>query len=464
MDLDLVSGRAVWAGARVEGEEQDDGVDLPLARLGPRLLLVNQHYYPDVASTGQHLTDLAEHLAREGFDVEVLTGRGKYVAGKMEAPAREERNGVRIRRLRTTSFGRVKHAGRIADYLSFYVRVLIALLFGAQRDGVLFLTTPPLLGFLGAIARLVRGQRYGVWSMDLHPDAEVASGMLRERSALAKLLEWANATGYRYADFVVDLGPYMKRRIVAKGVATERTHTVHVWSAKDEIVPTAREENPLIDDLGLRDKFVVMYSGNAGIVHDFDAICEAMRLLKEDERIHFLFVGNGPRRKEVEEFVSANGITNFQYRDYFSREQLKYSLSVADAHLISLRAPFVGISVPGKLYGIMASARPALFVGPTQCESAETIMDAGCGAVIDPGEGQGGERLAALIRDLSQAPETAEQYGLAGRVAFEKRYEREVNCEMFAQVLGRAWRERKEAVLRPAAAATRPGDAVWMDA
>jgi hypothetical protein len=49
-------------------------------------------------------------------------------------------------------------------------------------------------------------------------------------------------------------------------------------------------------------------------------------------------------------------------------------------------------------------------------------------------------------------------------VAFEKRYEREVNCEMFAQVLERAWRERKEAVVRPAAAATRPGDAVWMDA
>src|SRR3954454_14906 len=84
-----------------------------------RLLLVNQHYYPEVASTGQHLTDLAEHLAREGYAVEVLTGRGKYVAGKMNAPAREVRNGVTIRRLRTTSFGRSSHVGRIVDYLSF---------------------------------------------------------------------------------------------------------------------------------------------------------------------------------------------------------------------------------------------------------------------------------------------------------------------------------------------------------
>ena len=68
--------------------------------------------------------------------------------------------------------------------------------------------------------------------MDLHPDAEIASGMLSARSPLAKLLEWANATGYRNADFVVDLGPYMKQRIVGKGVDPARTHTVHVWSGK----------------------------------------------------------------------------------------------------------------------------------------------------------------------------------------------------------------------------------------
>jgi len=184
-------------------------------RPATRLLLVNQHYYPDVASTGQHLTDLAEYLASEGYSVEVLTGRGKYVAGRMNAPEVEVRNGVQIRRVRTTSFGRASHLGRIIDYLSFYLRVLGALIFGTERDGVMFLTTPPLLCFLGAIARFVRGQRYGVWSMDLHPDAEVASGMLRRGRLLARLLEWANATGYRHADFVIDLGSYMKRRIVA---------------------------------------------------------------------------------------------------------------------------------------------------------------------------------------------------------------------------------------------------------
>ena len=432
-----------------------------------KLLLVNQHYYPDVASTGQHLTDLAEHLAREGYAVEVLTGRGKYVAGKMDAPAREVRNGVSIRRLRTTAFGRSSHLGRVVDYLSFYVKVLVALLFGPKRDGVLFLTTPPLLAFLGAIARAVRGQHYGVWSMDLHPDAEVASGMLRGHSVAAKLLEWMNATGYRRADFVVDLGPYMKQRIVAKGVDPKRTHTVHVWSAKDEIVPTPREANPLIDELGLREKFVVMYSGNAGIVHEFGPICEAMKLLKDDPRIYFLFVGDGPRRAEIEQFAKENDIRNFQYRGYFSREQLKYSLSVADVHLISLRAPFVGISVPGKLYGIMASARPALFVGPRECESAETILNAGCGAVVDPADERAAETLASLMREWSVRNGDLAALGSQGRVAFEGTFEREVNCEEFERLVRRNWARGRERVAVPTPTpkpVSGRSDPAWQDA
>jgi len=403
------------------------------------VLFINQHYYPDLASTGQHLTDLAEHLAFNGLDVEVLASRGRYLAGQLTVPNAETRNGVAIRRVRTTSFGRGKHLGRLVDYASFYLRVFVTLMFSRPRDGVVFLTTPPLLGFLGAIALRLRGQRYGIWSMDLHPDAEIASGMLRRGIVIARLLTWMNAVGYRYADFVVDLGAHMKARIVSMGVPDDRCHTVYVWSDAAEIVPTLRDENPLIAQLQLRDKFVVMYSGNAGLVHDFRDILEAMRRLKDDPRIHFLFVGDGPRRGEIEAYVREHGIENFAYRGYFSRDELRYSLSLADAHLLSLREPFAGISVPGKLYGIMASGRPAIFVGPARCESAEAISAADCGVIIDPASGNAAERLTETLRCWSRDPARIRELGARGRAAFEALYERERNCDEFAAVLQRAW-------------------------
>jgi colanic acid biosynthesis glycosyl transferase WcaI len=409
----------------------------------PSLLFVNQHYWPDVASTGQHLADLAEHLAADGYDVSVLASRGKYVKGKVPAPLAESRHGVKIRRIRTTGFGRARHLGRLMDYATFYLQALGTLLGGAKRyDGVIFLTTPPLLSFLGAIAKRLRGQRYGVWSMDLHPDAEIASGMLKASSLPARMLEWMNGVGYRQADFIVDLGAHMKARIVAKGVRPERTHTVHVWNRKEEVEPTAREANPVIDELGLRDRFVIMYSGNAGLVHEFGPILEAMRLTKDDARLFWLFVGDGPRRGEIERFIAEHGIGNAMYRGYFPREQLRHSLSVGDAHLISLRPQFVGISVPGKLYGIMASGRPAIFVGPERSESGETVLEAGCGIVVDPSSEGAAARIVETVRGWAERPLVAVGMGERGRAAFLAGYEREACCGQWGGVIEGEWGEK----------------------
>jgi colanic acid biosynthesis glycosyl transferase WcaI len=404
------------------------------------LLFVNQHYYPDVASTGQHLTDLAEHLARRGVSVEVLTSRGHYVAGRVDAPAHEVRNGVRIHRVRTTAFGRRSRLGRVVDYATFYVRALWVVLVRGDLTGVVFLTTPPLLGVIGRLGRMLRGRRYAIWSMDLHPDAEIAAGMVGARSPLGRLLVGLNGAAYRGADFVIDLGSYMKARIVATGVPAERTHTIAVWG-HEPANGNGMNWQQLRRQLGLDDRFVVMYSGNAGIVHDFDDICEAMRLLRDNPRIYFLFAGDGPRRREIEAYAARHELANFSYRPYFPREDLDASLKVADAHLVSLRQAFVGISVPGKLYGIMAAERPALFVGPARSETADTIRDARCGEVIDPAEfgTDTAVRIAATLEQWAADAAGMREAGAMGLAAFRAQFGKERNCVEFERVIRAGW-------------------------
>jgi len=405
------------------------------------ILFVNQHYAPDVAATGQCLADLAEYLVDVGYDVDVLAGHARYDAGQVEAPPREVRNGVRVTRVATTRFGRRTHVGRVIDYASFYLAVLARLLFGRRYDGVVFLTTPPLISLIGRIARALRGQRYGIWSMDLHPEAEIAAGMLGARSVAARVLAWLDARAYRGADFVVDLGPYMRDLVARKGVLPDRSQTVSIWGGRTDLTST-KGSNPLTSRLELENRFVVMYSGNAGIVHDFGAIFEAMRLLRDDPRIYFLFVGDGPRRREVEEFARREGVTNFSYRDYFPRDLLRYSLSVAHVHLISLRPQFVGISVPSKLYGAMASARPILFVGPERCETADAIRDVRCGVVVDPasvGDAGAGRKIAEVLQGWADVRSAREELGARGRCAYVERYDYRLGCAAFEQVVCDAW-------------------------
>ena len=402
----------------------------------PRLLFVNQHYWPDIASTGQHLTDLAESCAARGFRVDVLCGRAKYLAGDLEVPKEETHNGVRIRRLATTSFGRGSNLGRIADYGGFYLGVLKELLTGPAYDLVVVLTTPPLLSYAASLAKRLRGRPYAIWSMDLHPDAEIGLGMLEADGFAAKRLEALNRTGYRNADLVVDLGFVMKERIEAKGVDPDRLQTIEVWSDGEEVYPVAPPDNPVRRELGLADdQVVVMYSGNAGLAHRFEEVLDAMRRLKDDPRFFFLFVGSGPRKAEIERVIREEEIANATYRGYFPRDQLAQSLSAGDVHLLTLRQAMAGIAVPGKLYGVMAAGRPVVMVGPERSEPARTIREHGVGVVVDPAEPDASGRLVDALLDLADDADKRRALGDNARQQFETYYDRPILCDRWAQVL-----------------------------
>jgi glycosyltransferase involved in cell wall biosynthesis len=314
----------------------------------------------------------------------------------------------------------------MVDYLSFYARALMLALWMPRFDVVTTLTTPPIIGLIGTILRRLKRSRHVYWSMDLHPDASLALGRMSRRSPIVAWLAWLSEHVYRQADKVVVLGPYMADRIVAKGVKRERVATIPVWSRRDEIYPVTRAGHPLRAELGLADKFVAMYSGNLGLAHSFEEFLEGARRLRERDDIVFLFVGDGPRLPEVRSAQEAEGLSNIRFLDYFPREQLHASLSVADVHLISMRSEMTGIVVPGKLYGAMASGRPTIFVGPDHCETADTVRRADCGLTVRLGDADG---LVQAIERLTAHPELAAAMGRRGRSAFLSTYESARCCD-----------------------------------
>ena len=398
----------------------------------PRILFVNQYYWPDHASTAQHLTDLAESLATQGYECHVLCARGRYEPGCEPPPAKEVRHGVQIHRVRATSLGRGSIFKRLTDYLSFYVGAAVKAVLLPKFDVVVTLTTPPIIGLVGTILRRLRKSSQVYWSMDLHPDASLALGQMSKRNPVVSVLAWLSDLVYRQADRVVVLGPYMADRIRDKGVRDSRMVEIPVWSREDEIYPIPREKNAMRDALGLSDQFVVMYSGNLGLAHSATEFVEAARRLRDKKEIVFLFVGGGPRLREVKEAKELENLNNIRILDYVPREKLHESLTVADAHLVSMRPEMTGIVVPGKLYGAMATERPVLFVGPDHSESADTIRRAGCGITVRIGEV---DTLVEAIEHLATNPGVALSMGRRGRLAFLAEFERERCCERWSELI-----------------------------
>lgn len=384
------------------------------------VVFVNRHYWPDVAATGQCLTDLAEFLAKVGWDVTVVTAKGGYRGDHHPGWTLGVHNGVRLLRVPCTSFGRSSTLGRLVDYATFGVASSLRLLVSSARGVVVALTTPPLLPLgVGLVTALRRG-RFVIWSMDLHPEAEEAVGMFRRGGIVSRVTRRAMDIAYRLADRVIALGPYMKARLGAyPGLDPDDVEVIPVWSRAEELERVPDGDNPLLHDPG-SGRTVVMYSGNAGFAHRFDEYLAAVERLAGDTGYRFLFVGGGPRRAEIERHLSAADVP-YEYGSYVPREQLAASLSLADVHIITLRSDMVGIAVPVKVFGAMAVEKPLLMIGPRGSETAELIEGAGCGWVVDPDlDPDPIERIVSLLRSVRENPEEAGRRGRLGRSMLEE--------------------------------------------
>lgn len=370
------------------------------------------------------MTDLAESLVERGLEVTAVAGRGRYNGGE-RLSRREEYRGIKIERAWATSFGKRTIAGRLSDYLSFYVGATWKLLRVERHDILLALTQPPLIGLIGLLIGRLRGMRVVALVQDIYPDVAVALGTLRGRSPGARFFDWLNRRALCGMDRIIVLGECMRDRIRAK-VGDERSRRIdiiHNWADGQLIRPLARDEaNPFRLRHDLQDKFVVLFSGNFGLVNEFQTVLEAARLLRERREIVFLFVGEGVKGVEIKKFVEQHRLENVRMLPYQPREELCFSLTAGDAHLTTLADGLAGLSVPSKTYAILAAGRPVMFVGDLRSAVAELVAENGCGAVVASGESR---QLAQLIIDWAADREKLDELGIRARALFESRFERQ---------------------------------------
>lgn len=353
-----------------------------------RATFVNRYFHPDHSATSQIASDLALHLASRGWEVSAITSRQRYDDARARLAPHETANGIRIIRVWSTRFGRAGLFGRAVDYLSFYASAFFAIL--RHRDSVVIaMTDPPLTSVLAAVA----SKRFVNWVQDLFPEVAESLG-IRAPGVLRGIRDWS----LRRAKANVVLGDLMAARVPNAVV-------IHNW-ADANLAPvsvgTAASGRPSPAETI---PFTVGYSGNLGRAHEFETIIGAMRNLPE---VRFLFTGAGAQLEAVRKAAGANA----EFRPYAPREELSESLSAADAHLVSLQPSLEGLIVPSKFYGVLAVARPVLFIGARDGELARIIEAHRLGAVVEPGDVDG---LTRAIASLAADRHAAAEMGRRGR-------------------------------------------------
>lgn len=371
---------------------------LPMRPSGSVYLLYH-FFHPDDVVSARLFSDLAVELAAGGYDVTALPSIRSCHGPKVRLQQRQSWIGGQIHRVWRPSWPQHRSWGRFGNALCMLLMwTWRAAIMPRRRNETMIVGTDPVLSVLVAISwKLLRPRAKIIhWCHDLYPHAAVAESMLKADSLLVRTLHFWLRIAYRRCDVIADLGSCMRRLLIE---ASGETQTVRHLSLASEsswrdgrfatLVPWALVEpsRPAQPDPLVREQLFgeaalgLLYSGNFGRAHCFEAVLELARQLR-DEDIGFCFAGRGLRLDELRAAVNAEE-TNIRFAGFADEDQLAARLAAADIHLVTLRENWTGTVVPSKFFGALAVGRPVLFAGSAGSAIAQWIEEFGVGWVLN---------------------------------------------------------------------------------
>lgn len=391
-----------------------------------QIRIISELYYPEETSTGHIVTGIAEGLAAsDGYSVSVLCAQPTYSQKGVVAPRQECRNSVSIKRLVAPAGDKNSLIGRLWSMFSLTVRFGFSMFAFIKRgDIVMVVTNPPSLPLLvGWIARL-QGAVPVLLVHDVYPDVLVPTGITQEGS----LLYWVGDVFQRHMlrrmRRIVVLGRDMKARLRSKleRPKDEIFVTIPNWGDASVIRPELRAKNSVRMRHGLTDKFIIQFSGNLGRTHGLEDLVALAERLKPREDTHFLVFGWGAGRNWLEDTIKELRLTNMTLLPPCEKTELGDYLTACDLFFMPFKKGMEGISVPSRLYNVMAAGSPILAVAGKTSELAQVVEEEAMGWVVSPGDI---DSMIAAVEEAILQPEQLSVMSEHARGALEAKYTRE---------------------------------------
>ena len=378
----------------------------------PTFLIISQVYVPDPASVGQHVADAAAEMARRGYRTIVYASARGYEDPSRVYPKRELRDGVDVRRLPLSSFGKSSISMRLLAQSIFLLMAIARGLCTRGLCGVMVSTSPPFCAVAGVLIGKLRRVPVKYWLMDLNPDQLVAMKIVPAGSFAVRVFDALNRAILRQASDIIVLDRFMGDRVMAKLDVRTKVQILPPWPHDDHLENIAHTENSFRATHVPAGRFVIMYSGNHSPANPLTTLLDATERMRNDPRLMLMCIGGGGGKKEVDDRVAA-GAPNIVSLPYQPLDQIRFSLSAADVHVVSIGDEVVGIVHPCKVYGAMALSRPILLLGPAPSHISDLIEAHRIGWQIKHGDIDGAERVLRSILATS----TEELQAMGSRAA-----------------------------------------------
>ncbi len=334
-------------------------------------------YYPDISATSKVITHIAEFFSENKYKVNVISSNRDYNSPTIIYEKNEIHNKVNINRYRVPPFSKNKIIGRLL--LSIFVELKFSKEFKKYTPDICFaVSNPPNMALKAAKLSKKKGIPFIFILHDLYPDVLVKIKKIQIDSLVEKKIKDATKQTFLLSDKIIVLGRDAKKYLIEKyNVKPEKIEIITNWGPNNEPI----KADDFREKYNLKNKFVILYSGNIGETADFKTLIKTAKLIENDNSIVFFIIGNGRKTNEIRNDIK--GLSNIVFLDYLSEKEYMSALNSANVFFVSLRKELCGISIPSKTYYYLSAGKPILAVLPENSEIDLSIKEDNYGFVCN---------------------------------------------------------------------------------
>ena len=403
-----------------------------------KILFLPAYYYPEIAASSYLGDNIREALCEQGIYIDLcvpIPSRG--VSPEIRMGYKKKKLEIRhdgyltIHRFPLYAEGK-NPIFRVLRYFLSWLKQLNYGFAAKNIDCVYLSSTPPIQGMIGALLKKRRHIPFVYNLQDIFPDSLVGTGMTHKGSFLWKIGRVIENFTYRNADKIIVISEDFKKNIMAKGVPKEKIEVIYNWIDENAVIPIARENNPLYEELGLiKEKFNVVYAGNLGNAQNIDVIIDSAKELVENKNIEFIIFGSGGLKEQFVKKVKDYGIDNVKFFPLQPMEKVSYVYGLGNICIVSCKPGLGGSAMPSKTMSILSAGRPVL-ASFDEGELTSILEQNHCGVSVKAGD------VKAFVKEVKKLvlnPEKCDEMVKNGRELILQKFTREVGTQKYVDVI-----------------------------
>jgi len=369
-----------------------------------KITIISLNFYPEDTAIGLYSTQMADFLAKK-HDIQVVTAFPYYPQWKIYPDykkkglfLKEKNADVQIYRSRQYVPATPTFLKRIILMMTFSFGAFYNLFRLKHKPDVIIAVIPfTSSAALALFSKWIFKSKTWIHIQDFEFDAAIESGLMNKKSLIKSFLVKIEKFILDKSDCNSTISHSMLKKLESK--SKTKTYFLPNWIDDNFVGSIPERKHSYLDP----SKFNILYSGNIGEKQDWELFSKVVKLIPENENIKFIIVGDGARKKRLEE--ECRDIKSVEFFDPVPFSELSSLLLSTDAHFLFQKNDVVDTVMPSKILGMLASGKISLVTGNKESEVQSIFEKHKTGVFISSGKA---EEIVDIIFSIKNNPSNFE--------------------------------------------------------